>query len=118
MKTDQPPKNPITLTGLVIASDWDIDGNPIGVYLAAFNDDEYLVENKRIVRELVHLIHKKVEITGYLRKPGRGPHVISAIKFKVESEAADNADSDVSKEFSRWEDARPHIGGTDNNEDN
>ena len=84
-KTDSndPKKRRPSLTGLIIPSAWDSEGNTTGVLLAAFNDEEYLLEAGPLAKKLIGLIHKKVEITGPVRKLRNGSHVVSVSSFKV-----------------------------------
>ena len=73
----------ITVQGLVIASQWDLEGNPVKVQIATFDDQEYLVDDTQLNGELHHFIHKKVEISGIVAKTGRGPSIVNVSRLRI-----------------------------------
>ena len=54
-----------TVTGVVIPADWDRDGRITGVAISTHDEDEYLVLRRARGTELVRLLQKEVEVTGW-----------------------------------------------------
>lgn len=54
-----------TFTGVIIPADWDRDGRITGVAISTHDEDEYLVRRRAKGTELVRLLRKEVEVTGW-----------------------------------------------------
>jgi hypothetical protein len=54
-----------TVTGVIIPSDWDRDGRVTVVAISTHDEDEYLVRRRAKGTELVRLLGKEVEVTGW-----------------------------------------------------
>ena len=54
-----------TITGVIIPADWDQDGRITGVAISTHDEDEYLVQGRAKGTELVRLLRKEVEVTGW-----------------------------------------------------
>ncbi len=56
-----------TFTGVIIPAEWDADGNPLSFALAAYDEQEYLIDSAAGAgREVAALGRQKVRITGSL----------------------------------------------------
>ena len=56
----------ITLTGIVVPSDWDGLGNVRRVVLSTYEEKEYPVDKRGRGKELMGCLRKKVEVIGIL----------------------------------------------------
>ena len=56
----------ITLTGIVMPSDWDGKGNIHRVVLSTYKEEEYPVDKRGRGKELLGCLRKKVEVLGVL----------------------------------------------------
>jgi hypothetical protein len=54
-----------TVTGVIIPSDWDRDGKITEVAISTHDEDEYLVRRRAKGTELLRLLRKEVEVTGW-----------------------------------------------------
>jgi len=54
-----------TITGVIIPADWDQNGGITGVAISTHDEDEYLVQDRAKGAELVRLLRKEVEVTGW-----------------------------------------------------
>jgi hypothetical protein len=54
-----------TVTGVIIPAAWDRDGRVTGVAISTHDEDEYLVKRQAKGTELVRLLQKEVEVTGW-----------------------------------------------------
>jgi hypothetical protein len=54
-----------TVTGVIIPSDWDRDGRVTVVAISTHDEDEYLVRRRAKGTELLRLLRKEVEVTGW-----------------------------------------------------
>ncbi len=75
-------KKPI-VAGIVIPDKWDNDGKVIRVAIHTYDEKSYLVEHNRKGRELLSLIHKKVEAAGKIRERLDGKTIISIQNFNT-----------------------------------
>ena len=57
----------IRARGLVLPADWDEKGNVIGVCLATFDEEKYLIDNAGNGVPLLSHLQKEVEIIGLVR---------------------------------------------------
>jgi len=83
MKKEKKTHN-YSVTGLIIASDWDIDGNIADV--AVYGDDEeiYLVKKRGSIQNLIEAVQKRVKIEGQITTTTNGSKCIDvqSIQFK------------------------------------
>ena len=56
----------ITLTGIVMPSDWDGQGKVQQVVLSTYDEKEYPVDKRGHGKELLGCVRKKVEVLGVL----------------------------------------------------
>ena len=54
-----------TVTGVIIPADWSQDGKITAVAISTHDEDEYLVRRRAKGTELVQLLQKEVEVTGW-----------------------------------------------------
>ena len=57
--------NLTTITGLIIPANWDRDGNVTGVAISTHDEDEYLVQERAKGAEMLRLVRREVEVTGW-----------------------------------------------------
>ena len=61
-----PPQNDIT--GIILANQWDENGNVIGVSFYTDREEIYIVAQNKRIKELVGLIQKKVRVEGKIKE--------------------------------------------------
>ena len=67
MKMKRPaPQNDIT--GIILANQWDEDGNVIGVSVYTNLEEIYIVAQTKQIKELVNLIQTKVRVEGKIEE--------------------------------------------------
>ena len=67
MKKKRPaPQNDIT--GIILANQWDENGNVIGVSIYTDGEEIYIVAQNKRIKELVNLIQTKVRVQGKIKK--------------------------------------------------
>ena len=67
MKKKRPaPQNDIT--GIILANQWDENGNVIGVSVYTDREEIYIVAQTKQIKELVNLIQTKVRVEGKIKK--------------------------------------------------
>ena len=55
------------IQGILVPIDWDSEGNPVRAAVFSDKEEEYLINNRRKVRQLVGLMKQKVEVMGVVR---------------------------------------------------
>ena len=78
------------IRGIIIPERWDDNGNVIRVAIHTDDEKAYLVEHSRKGKELVNLIHKKVEATGKIRERLDGKILITAQDYRIVEEQFEN----------------------------
>lgn len=71
-----------TISGIVVPSQWDDTGKITGLTIQSFNENEYLVESRKIGKDLNSLLHKKVEVTGRVKEHLDGKKTIRIQAFR------------------------------------
>ena len=67
MKKKRPaPQNDIT--GIILANQWDENGNVIGVSIYTDGEEIYVVAQNKRIKELVNLIQTKVRVKGKIKE--------------------------------------------------
>ena len=67
MKKKKPaPQNDIT--GIILANQWDENGNVIGVSIYTDREEIYIVAQNKRIKELVNLIQTKVRVKGKIKE--------------------------------------------------
>jgi len=67
MKRKRPaPQNDIT--GIILANQWDENGNVIGVSIYTDREEIYIVAQNKRIKELVSLIQTKVRLEGKIKE--------------------------------------------------
>jgi hypothetical protein len=74
------------IRGIIIPERWDDNGDIIRVALHTNDEKAYLVEHTRKGKELVNLIHKKVEATGKIRERLDGKMFITVQNYTIKEE--------------------------------
>jgi hypothetical protein len=75
----------MTITGYVVANEWDNDDNVVSIGILT-DDDEYHVDLKGTGEELLDLLDAEVEVTGWVRRFRDGSKKIKVIGYEVISE--------------------------------
>ena len=79
------------IRGLIVPVAWDSKGTVTEVAVAAYNEDEYLLNSNTKAEELLSLIHKEVEIIGVTTGASGNRPIIEVHEYRVLSKsAADN----------------------------
>jgi len=71
------------VTGIIIANEWDMNGNVTNVAIYADNEEIYLVGKKAPVQDLLAAVQKRVRIIGEIFKLSNGRKGIDIKSFKV-----------------------------------
>ena len=74
-------ENPVT--GIIIANEWDGDGNVTDVAIYADNEEIYLVGKKASAQDLLGSLQKRVSIVGEIFKLSNGRKGIDIKSFNV-----------------------------------
>lgn len=75
----------ITVTGVIIPSDWDDDGNVLSYTIETYSEDEYTLRGKWSLKELGKLSRKPVLITGFVRINKKGQKILSVKNIRLNS---------------------------------
>jgi len=74
----------ITVTGIVIGSDWDEHGNLTVVSISTNDERELIIDGRRKKgRELQKCLRRKVEVTGRIVRNADDREMISVSDFKI-----------------------------------
>jgi len=86
MKKKRPvPQNEIT--GIILANQWDENGNVIGVSVYTDREEIYIVARNERMKELVNLIQTKIRIQGLIKEGLDDNKLVYVKSFKtIESE--------------------------------
>jgi len=71
------------VTGIIIANEWDMNGNVTNVAIYADNEEIYLVGKKAPVQDLLAAVQKRVRIIGKIFKLSNGHKGIEIKSFKI-----------------------------------
>lgn len=74
-------KSAVTLTGIVIPTEWDEEQRLVGVSLATADEKEYRIGATKKGRELFHYLQQQVEIAGDLSLDENGRPVITVRRY-------------------------------------
>jgi hypothetical protein len=80
----------IVITGIIMANNWDEKGKVIEIALYTNNEEVYPLEHNSLTRELMNLVHKRVEIKGKLSKHPDGNRSIAVNNYFIVKEILDN----------------------------
>jgi hypothetical protein len=72
-----------SITGIVIANEWDVHGNVTGVAIYADNEKIYWVVNNENIQALIKAIQKKVNVEGEIIQLPDGHERIDIKSLKV-----------------------------------
>ncbi|KPK19649.1 MAG: hypothetical protein AMK69_24110 [Nitrospira bacterium SG8_3] len=71
------------IRGIVIPAEWDDEGNALATYIASPGEQEYLVEQDAMGKELLALIRQEIEVTGIVQKSKRGRNTIAVRTYRL-----------------------------------
>ena len=69
--------------GIIIANEWDVDGNITDVVIYADNEEIYLVTKKESTQNLSDAVQKRVKILGEIIELSNGHKIIDVKSLKV-----------------------------------
>ena len=73
----------IIITGIIIPNNWDENGRIIGIALYTNTEEIYAVEQSGLIRDLMNLVRKKVEVKGKISEHPEGKKSIAVHNFVV-----------------------------------
>jgi hypothetical protein len=71
-----------TITGIVVAEDWDENGNVIRVAIKTRDYQEYVVEHNKKGKELLAFVDNKLRFTGTVRERLDGDMIITVESYE------------------------------------
>jgi hypothetical protein len=71
------------VTGIIIANEWDMNGNVTNVAFYADNEEIYLVGKKTSAEDLLTAVQKRVRIIGNIFKLSNGRNGIDIKSFEI-----------------------------------
>ena len=75
-------RNEVSVTGIVVPSEWDDDDNVIAVAIST-DDEDYIVELNRLGAELFDFLDEDVEVRGILKKGMSGGKWIRVMDYEI-----------------------------------
>jgi hypothetical protein len=75
--------NLTTIRGIVIAAEWDDEGNPLATSISSPGEQEYLVEQDSKGKELLGLLRQEIEVAGIVKKRERGRNTIAVRIYRL-----------------------------------
>jgi hypothetical protein len=75
-------KGKLFFEGIVIPSSWDENGLTLGVSLHTSDEKQYQIQLNKLGRELLDLVHHKVEATGKIRERLDGSKLIIISSYR------------------------------------
>ena len=61
------PPEKVSIRGLAIPSEWDKNGQVLGVTIKTFDEDEYVVADIEAIKELLTFLKKEVVVKGAVK---------------------------------------------------
>jgi hypothetical protein len=84
MKSDSQTDDELTaVRGILIAVDWDENGNTLAAAVFDRDEEEYLVHLDAKGKELLGFIRREVEAVGKVRKTTKGRNTITVESYAV-----------------------------------
>jgi hypothetical protein len=59
------------IKGIVIPAAWDQEGNIISLAIATNDEQEYLIDNRQRITNLISLLRQEVEVQGIIEQTGK-----------------------------------------------
>lgn len=85
MKKDNQTGDELTsIKGILIAVDWDENGNTLAAAVFDQDEEDYLVHLDAKDKELLGFIRREVEVVGVVRKTTKGRKTITVKSYAVE----------------------------------
>ena len=75
--------NLTAIRGIVIPAEWDDEGNALATCIASPGEQEYLVEQDAMGKELLRLIRREIEATGIVQQRKRGRNTIAVRTYRL-----------------------------------
>ena len=61
------PSGKVLIRGLVVPSEWNENGQAVGVTIKTFDEDEYVVSDIEAIKELLTFLRQKVVVNGVVK---------------------------------------------------
>ena len=74
-----------TVRGIVIAVDWDKEGNAIAVAILSPNEQEYVIEQDKKGKELISLIRQEIEVSSVVRSVRKDSKTITVKSYRLKT---------------------------------
>jgi hypothetical protein len=72
-----------TVRGIVIAVDWDKEGNALAAAISGLDEQEYLIERDAKGKELLGLTRREIEVSGMVSKAVKGRKTIKVKSYQA-----------------------------------
>jgi hypothetical protein len=82
-----------TATGILIASDWNENGKPIGVALYSAKEEIFFVAQNKCIPDMLNCIQMKVRLKGEICLLPNGNKLIHVKTFKILEDDLDHDDT-------------------------
>ena len=63
------------IKGIVIPAAWDQNGKIITLAIATDDEKEYLIDSRRVVSKLIHLLRQEVVVTGTINQTRKNRYI-------------------------------------------
>lgn len=80
----------IDVTGIIMPNNWDEDGRIIGIAIYTNTEEVLGLEHNNITRELMNLLHRRVEIKGKINERPDGNATIAVQNYMVLKDIVDD----------------------------
>ena len=70
------------IIGIVVAADWDDNGNVARISIQGYDEKEYIVKMNRCGRELMDFINHKFKVSGNISERVDGKHFIQINQYE------------------------------------
>jgi hypothetical protein len=58
----------ITIRGILLPNAWNEKGDVVAVVIATYNEEKYLVSDKKMIQKLLSLLRKRVVVNGTVNR--------------------------------------------------
>ena len=94
----------VTITGHVMATDWDLNDNVSEVSVETNDDEEYVVEDSGLGEKLFGLFGEEIEVTGMVKEDEDGTKRIRITSYEVLESEYVNTDYEDYEDYELEED--------------
>jgi hypothetical protein len=72
----------VAITGIVVPTDWDKDGNVVAVAISTPLEDEYVVDKNSLGQELLQFLGRKVLVKGMVTEDENWNKAITVVDYE------------------------------------